>query len=177
MMVTQQQKKEWGSYPDRKDSYDDKKDIQAFIRMVEDDDWLQSILSARLKSPINHFRWIDHPDGLHGADFGLQNRETNEIGMTFDVERWFAWKADWPSYYHYIHFLGRKDHLLEVKHPFMMVYLNYHQDQCCMVDKEIIASYPTKDKYFSYKQCWDRVKEVPLYQGLFHKRAQEEIEA
>ena len=169
MMVTQQQKKEWGSYEDRKDSYDDKKDIESFISMVESNSTIQRALNNRLPKSLISYEWKQHPHGQYGADFGLMDIDTKDIAMSFDVERWSAWGEEWPSYYQWIHFLGRKDHFLDSSKPFMMVYLNYPKTQCCMLDKETLAAYPTKDKYFAYKKCWDRVKEIPIREGMFFR--------
>ena len=110
-------------------------------------------------------KWKFKPDGDYGIDLALIDVNTGKKLLCIDLERWSAWKDEWPIYYRYLHFLGRKDHFLNEDVPFIMAYLNYNQNKVILLNKETLNKYMTREKYFSYKKCNDMVKEIPMIEG------------
>lgn len=162
-LVTKQQKQQWGSYSDRRNNFDDDGDIIAFKTLCCKNKDLMDYIKKYL--PKGDYKWVSKPDGNYGVDMGVLNEDTGEICLTMDLERWSQWKEDWPSYYRYLHFLGRKDKYLEKDIPFIMVFLNYNQDKVILLDKGTLNRYETREKYFSHKNCNDMVKEIPMKDG------------
>lgn len=157
MKITQAHKTAWGSYKDRDNSFDDDKDIELFVSLVQTNPQLQNYL------PKGNFR--PKPNGTYGVDLGLFS-EQNELVATIDIERWSAWDKDWPPFYRYIHFLGRKEKFLnQYDKPFFMAFLNYSRDKVIMIDKNSINRYPTIDKYFKNKGVTDRVRALAMKEG------------
>lgn len=163
MLVTRAQKTEWGSYSDRRNSFDDDDDIKRFMMMVHNDTSLKDYLRSFI--PKGTFSFKPKPDGQYGVDLGLFSEQGNPVA-TIDIERWSAWKDDWPSYYKHIHFLGRKEKFLNQHDaPFFMAFLNYTRKKVIMISQKDIDKYPTINKYFSYKKVSDRVRELPMSEG------------
>jgi len=161
MNITKAHKTEWGSYTDRTNSYDDSEDIKLFFNMVKKDKSLKEYLSSFLPAEPEFLR--KHPNGDFGVDIGIMSK--NKIVATIDVERWRPWKEDWPSYYKYIHFLGRKEKFLnEYKVPFFMAFMNYSMTKVLMISEQDIRKYPTKPKTFA-SGITDRVRELSMSDG------------
>ena len=166
MLVTKQQKKEWGSYDDRENSYDDISDFNHFIKHTKTNCELQKYLLQYIPKNIrDNVEWKFKPDGDYGIDLALVDVETNEKLMLIDFERWRAWDQEWPFYYKVIHFLGRKEHFLKLHIPFLMIFFEYNCNKMIIVDKETIKKYPTRKKWFEYKKCHDMVKEIKMSDG------------
>jgi hypothetical protein len=171
--VNQQLKTQWGSYPDRQDSFDDSEDISRFIAMVEESDPLKKYIKNFIESGDYH--WVAHPDGMYGVDLALVEKGTDKRIVNFDLERWSVWKNDWPHFYRNIHFLGRKEKFLNKGVPFLMCYLNYNRDRVLVVDEETIKKYPTVDTHFKKKNVIDTLKKIPLTLGnIFGKYSETE---
>jgi len=163
MRITQAHKTTWGSYGDRKDSFDDDKDVELFVKMIHSNLSLQEYIKPYI--PKGTFSFRPKPNGTYGVDLGMFS-EQNELVATIDIERWSAWDKDWPFYYKHIHFLERKEKFLnQYDKPFFMAFLNYSRDKVLMIDKDSINKYPTIDKYFQYKGVTDRVRELPMSEG------------
>jgi len=163
MQITRAHKTAWGSYNDRRNSFDDDSDIKTFIQLIHKNDHLRSYLKRFL--PKGTFSFKPKPHGQYGVDLGLFS-EQGHIVTTIDIERWSAWNEDWPNYYKHIHFLGRKEKFLEQHDaPFFMAFLNYKRDKVLMIGEEDIRKQPTIDKFFKYKGVTDRVRELPMREG------------
>jgi hypothetical protein len=166
MTVTKAHKTTWGSYTDRKDSYDDDADITAFIQLCKKDSNLHQYLSTYL--PKKSLRFKPKMNGIYGVDLSIIT-EDGKVCATIDIERWSQWNEDWPSYYRYIHFLGRKEKFLnQYNVPFFMAFMNYSRTKVLMISEQDIRKYPTIDKYFKHKRVTDRVKELPMSDGYVY---------
>tara|TARA_B100000073_G_C23620965_1_gene528514 strand:- start:289 stop:861 length:573 start_codon:yes stop_codon:yes gene_type:complete len=170
--VTKEMKNKWGSYPDRKNSYDDDSDCEIFIEHTKNNRDLQNYILRYINSCTSvhfhmkqwpHCRWKIKPDGKHGIDLALVNDDKRLLHI--DVERWSEWKGDWPPFYKNLHFFGRKDHFLEDDPRFIIVYMNYERNKLIVVNKDVIKRYETKNKYFRHKKCYDWVKEMKMSDG------------
>ena len=170
--VTKQDKNRWGSsFKDRKNSYDDDSDIEIFVRNhVKKIESLKKYIIEKIGSDAKGYFWTIKPEGKYGPDLGLYDSDKNLI-LILDLERWSQWGEDWPSYYKYLHFLGRKDHFLERDIPFLMVYLSHDRDKLIILEKEELLKYKTKEKFFRHKKKFDRVKECKMKSGfIFGKK-------
>ena len=162
--VDKNDKKEWGSrLPDRRDSFDDDNDIKEFKKLCHDNPDMSDYI--RKFVPEGEYKWISKPNGKYGIDIALVNRRNGKQVLLVDLERWNYWKNDWPSYYKYVHFLGRKDHFLNSDKPFLIVYLSYDASKVILVDKDTLKKYRTESKYFKVKKRWDLVKVLPMSEG------------
>lgn len=162
--VTKQQINRWGNYEDRKDNFDDDADYHCFLSHTKSNKELQKYLLQFLPKH-GDCTWKLKPDGDYGIDVALIDKNTGKKLLCVDLERWSAWKNEWPSYYRYLHFLGRKDHFLEEPEQFLMVFFEYNRNKLIILDKETIKKYPTKRKWFAYKQLHDNVKEMKMSDG------------
>jgi hypothetical protein len=160
MLVSNTDRTKWGSYGDRKDSFDDEKEIDAFIRGVKKNASLLDHIGDAVGREPMYFR--PHFYGQFGVDLSLVDENNNPV-VDFEFERWSAWDKEWPAYYRHIHFLGRKNKYLLEDRPFFMVFLNYSRTKCLVVEKEVILQYPTITKKFKKKNVSDKVRELPLH--------------
>ncbi len=161
--ITKEHKRKWGSYSDRKDSYDDDEDITSFIKLCKTNDNLHSYLASHLPNKTLLFR--RKMDGDYGVDLSIIT-EDEKVCATIDIERWSAWDNDWPSYYRYIHFLARKEKFLnQYEAPFFMAFMNHSKTKTLMISEQDIRKYPTKAKYFKSKGVTDMVRELPMSDG------------
>lgn len=171
MKITHKERKKFGSYSDRDNSFDDQKDIDAFIEIASECHPLRKYL-MKFFVPTPRTTWSKHPDGDKGIDLAIVTDDERNINI--DIERWSAWDAEWPKYYKYIHFLSRKDRYLKEDVPFLMCFMNYSLNKVLIVDKETILCYPTKEKYFKNKGMFDTVRELQLQDGhIFGKNLTE----
>jgi len=167
MTVTKAHKNAWGSYSDRKNSFDDDDDIRALIQLCRTDLNLREYLSSKL--PKERLLFKPKMNGKYGVDLSIITEKDRKVCATIDVERWSAWDADWPSYYRYLHFLGRKEKFLnQYDAPFFMAFMNYSRTKVLMVSEQDIRKYPTIEKYFKHKRLTDKVKELPMSEGYIY---------
>ena len=164
MQITKAHKTAWGSYSDRRNSFDDDEDVSRFIKMVHADESLKSYLKSFL--PKGTFSFQPKPYGQYGVDLALFSEQGAPVA-TVDIERWSAWNEDWPAYYKHIHFLGRKEKFLnQIENtPFFMAFLNFSRSKVLMISSNDIQKYPTIDKFFKYKGVTDKVRELPMSEG------------
>jgi len=142
--ITKNDIKEFGSYEDRSDSFDDDREVDTFIKFLstvhKDDD----------------VKFKKKPFGIYGVDLGVFI--DGQLSYTVDVERWSAWKDDWPKFYSHVSFLGRKEKFLNRKENFAMVFFNYDLTKFICIDKKSIIKYPTIDRHTQGKL--DRIKQI-----------------
>ena len=163
MQITKAHKTAWGSYGDRKNSFDDDEDIKRFIGMIHRNESLKSYLKTFL--PKGTFSFKPKPHGQYGVDLGLFSEHGTPVA-TIDIERWSAWNEDWPSYYKHIHFLGRKEKFLNQHDaPFFMAFMNFSRTKVLMISQDDIIKHPTIDKFFKHKGVTDRVRELKMSEG------------
>ena len=166
MQVTNADKGRWGSYSNRKDSYDDELDAAAFKRIVRSNEDLKDYLRKFLPEGTANYRFVDKHFGPYKVDMSILN-ENGKVVADVELERWSQWDETWPSYYKHIHFLGRKEKFFADR-PFFMVYLNKSQNKCMCLEKSVFEHIPTIDKFFKMKKVWDQVKEIPLSEGVIY---------
>jgi len=143
--------KQYGSsLSGRKDNFDDDIEVRKFINFAKN-------------YYSNKYVFVDKPYGKYGVDIGI--RLDDKIVHTFDVERWNSWDKDWPHYYKYISFLGRKEKFLNVPNNFTMVWFNNSLNKMIVVSKKNLLGVPTVSKQFSSNKKVDRVKKVPFNMG------------
>ena len=162
--VTKEDKAKWGNYSDRKDSFDDDADYEHFIQHTRTNKKFQQFLLKHIPKGVD-CKWKSKPDGPYGIDLALVDRHTGKKLLCIDLERWSVWENEWPSYYRYLHFLGRKDHFLENDEQFLMVFFEYNRNKLIIVDKDTIKRYNTINKWFKAKDCYDWVKEMKMSDG------------
>ena len=85
MTVTNSDIKRWGSYTDRKNSYDDDDDIIEFIKLCKKED--QS-LREYLKSYLPDESLVFKPkmNGKYGVDLSITTKD-RKVCATIDIER------------------------------------------------------------------------------------------
>jgi hypothetical protein len=165
--VNSSQIKQWGSFSDRKDSFDDKDDLVCFIGESQENDKLDKFLKRQMTGvDWNDLVWKKHPFGVIDIDLAVWNKKTNEPEMVFDLERWSAWNPDWPAYYKHISFLERKSkYLNRFDVPFFMVYSNNVRTKFLMVEDIIIERYNPMTSTFRVKNVQDRIRKINLDKG------------
>jgi len=161
--VSKTHKNQWGSYGDRRNSFDDNTDIKLFKQLVASTPDLKDYIRSYL--PKGEFTFRNHPYGQYGVDLSLINSK-EQIVATFDVERWSEWKDEWPPYYKWIHFLGRKEKFLQDN--FFMIYMNFYRTKVIILDNRTIEEFPTINKTFKTKKVKDMVKEIPMNRGRIY---------
>jgi len=150
-IITKTDIRNFGSYSDREDSFDDGKEI--------------SIISEFLKSHSETSdRIIEKPYGKYGVDLGVFD-EMVKLKYAVDVERWSQWNTDWPSNYRYISFLQRKEKFLK-HNQFVMIFFNYSLTKFIRIRKDDILKYPPVDRYTKGKI--DSVRKIPFECGKLY---------
>ena len=136
---------QFGSYEDRKDSYDDDKDVDAFIS------FLKLVYSEE-------YTFKPKPFGPYGVDLGVY--KNNKFVLAVDIERWSKWNEDWPSNYRYVSFLSRKLKFVHKHKNFVMVFFNYNRTKFICVNRDDIMKYPSGGRYTQGKM--DSVIKIPF---------------
>lgn len=149
--ITSQDIKKFGSYSDRDNSFDDKKELL--------------VASNFIKSRCNFSDIVkEKPFGIYGVDLGVYNSK-NELKFVVDVERWFFWKEDWPENYRYLSFLERKEKFLKY-HEFVMIFFNYNMTKFVRLKKEDILKFSPVKRYTQGK--YDFVRKIPFEYGKLY---------
>lgn len=143
--------KKFGSYSDRKNSYDDNKEliiVSNFIKNYSD------------PNDIIKFK----PFGERGIDLGVFDSQNN-LKFVVDVERWKVWDHDWPANYRYISFLERKEKYLKYS-QFVMIFFNYSLNKLIRVKKDDILKFSPEKRYTQGK--YDTVRKIPFQYGKMY---------
>ena len=156
---------EWGSYEDRKDSYDDDSDLNIFAEMVRTNGRLRSYIKQHtgLCQFTGRAALKTKPNGPYGVDMGVYDEEKNHIA-NLDVERWDKWDEDWPAFYKHISFLTRKLKFVEEDKQFFMAYLNRSRNKVLMITKESFPFTLNRTVYFK-NGFKENKKEIPFDYG------------
>lgn len=144
--VTKSDIKQFGTFSDRKNSFDDDADVETFIKFL------------RIAYDDQNAEFVSKPFGKYNVDIAVYVDDV--LKLTVDVERWKSWSSDWPPYYSHVSFLGRKEKFLTRKENFCMVYFNNDRSKFICVDKKDILKYPTVSR--NVKGKLDRVKIIPF---------------
>lgn len=143
--ITKSDIHKFGSYKDRKNAFDDGKDVKTIINFLKSISDNNSSLTYKEK-----------PFGDYDVDLGVYHY--NKLVVTVDVERWSSWNEEWPKYYRCVSFLGRKEKFLKRSSDFLMAYFNFDLSKVLLLDKKSILKYPTIERHTKGKL--DLVKEV-----------------
>ena len=143
--ITKSDINQFGSYTDRKDHFDDDREVEVMINFLTE--VYENDPSVRIKSK---------PLGTYDVDLGVYWKNKLIVGV--DVERWSAWTNDWPSFYSHVSFLGRKEKFIRNGMDFIMAYFNYDLSKVILLDKQAILKYPTIDRHTKGKV--DRIKKI-----------------
>jgi len=140
----------FGSYTDRKTSFDDDKDIESFILFLK--------LVYNTTSSVEDYVFKPKPYGPYGVDLGIF--KNNKLVLAIDIERWSKWNEEWPKNYKYVSFLSRKLKFVHKHNKFTMVFFNYDRSKFICVDGENITKYPSGARYTQGKM--DSVIKIPF---------------
>ena len=130
--ITKEDINKFGSYKDRKDHFDDELDVDAFIAFL---------MTIYIDGNVEYRK---KPFGEYGVDLGVYIN--GKLSFTVDVERWSAWKDEWPHFYSHVSFLGRKEKFLKRKENFVMVNFNYDRTKFICIDKKDIVDIVAETK-------------------------------
>ena len=148
-MITNEAIREYGTFTDRTDSFDDRKELKIFTAFLQE------------KNPSSVI--VVKPYGPYGVDLGMFDEKEN-VKITFDLERCKAWGDDWPEYWQSLSFLARKDKHL-VYPNFGMVWFNCAMTKFVIAWKEDIEQFPVSVRTFKGKTQTDRVRKVDFQYG------------
>lgn len=149
--ITSSDIRKFGSYFDRLNSFDDKKEIL--------------ITSNFLKNRCDSLDKVkEKPFGLYGVDLGVFDSLDN-LKFVVDVERWSQWKEDWPINYRYISFLQRKEKFLK-NFKFVMIIFNFDLTKFIRIKKEDIIKFPPIKRHTQGK--YDFVRKIPFEYGKMY---------
>lgn len=152
--ITSSDIRKFGSYSDRKDSYDDEKELLVACNFIKN----YSDPSFKIKQK---------PFSKYGIDIGVFDSDDN-LKLAVDVERWRFWNNDWPENYKYISFLERKEKYLKEFDQFMMIYFNYSLNKLIIVKKENIIKFSPEKRYTQGK--YDLIRKIPFEYGKMYGR-------
>lgn len=151
----------WGSYSDRKNSFDDDADIDALVNMIQYDENMNNYIENIMPTSENYSFSPKHY-GAYGVDLTIVD-EAGEPIMNIDVERWSQWTDSWPKHYKRLHFLARKDKFLFQEPTFVMAFMSYNQDKVILVEQTDIMKYEPKQKRLG--KYMDTVRDMPISVG------------
>jgi len=164
--ITKDTIKDYGSFCDRKDSFDDNQESIIFIKFLKN-------------QYGDKFNIIDKPFGKYGVDIGVFNKNSeiteDSIKVAFDLERCKSWGNDWPAHWKCLSFLGRKNKYLMFP-EFGMVWFNCDLNKFAISWKENIQKYPLTNRNFKGKSYTDSVREVKFDDGKLFGSSFEKIE-
>ena len=145
----------YGTFKDRENCFDDKKESDIFIRFLE-------------QKYGDKFVILEKPFGQYGIDIGVFAINTpiteNNIKVGFDLERCKTWDKDCPSFWKCLSFLGRKDKYFKLN-QFGMVWFSQDLSKFVISWKKDIQKYPLTQRNFKGKSYTDSVREVQFSDG------------
>ena len=151
-----------------KNGYNDKPERDAFKKMIRSDPFLRNFIKEYCKLDINYapYREIDDPLGPYAVDMGIVDKNENMVCL-IEVDVFFAWKDEWPSYYKWCHRLARKEkYWKDTTYPYINITFNTNHKNGIMTTREIESRYPVIDKWFKQKQMTERLREVPISSAI-----------
>ena len=150
-LIDSQDIKKFGSYEDRENCFDDKKEILVTCNF--------------LKGKCDSYHKVkEKPFGIYGVDLGVFDSQ-NKLKFAVDVERWSLWKEDWPENYKYLSFLNRKEKFLNHDN-FVMIYFNYNLTKFVRIKKSDILKFSPVKRYTQGK--YDFIRKIPFECGKMY---------
>ena len=151
--------------------YDDLPERTAFIRDMQTDSELKDFIYDYFDLQIGKKYAIkSDPLGKYAVDLAVIDRETKAIKGLVEVDVFFSWKEQWPSYYKWCHRLERKTKYYEgTSYPYINITYNASRTEGFLTTRETEIKYPAKEKYFKIKEVYDRVREVPMADATWFK--------
>ena len=150
--ITKDTIKNYGTFRDRKNSFDDNKEIKIFVKFLNS------------KYPKD-CEIVEKPFGKEGVDIGIFR--DGQLGCAFDLERSDTWKNDWPSKWKCISFLDRKSKYLFEDPEFGMVWFNKNLTKFIIAWKKDILKFPVSNRYLPNGEI-DRVRKVDFKYGKLY---------
>lgn len=150
--LSKQEIGELGIFSDRKDSYDDNKELDIFCKFL------------KINYP-NQCKIVRKPYGKYGVDIGVF--VDSEIVCAFDLERCKTWKDDWPLKWKCLSFLSRKDKHLKFP-QFGMVWFNQSLTKFAIAWKKDIIKYPVEKRYVDGKEDPKGVRKIKFDDGKLY---------
>lgn len=124
------------SYAERQgDSYDDSLEINRLRNLCRHDDTMRSYLKQYMNFEGN-VQFVDHPAGDYGIDVVLVDRQTNEVLINIDVEKWSNFNIQSFTLFQ------RKEKYLSQKTPFVLIVFNQDHSKWLAIDKDTILQFP-----------------------------------
>ena len=143
--ITQKQISHLGKMEDRKNQYDDSKEMKVFRNFCKKHGLIL----------------VDHPKGQKDVDCAVYDKN-GELQFYADLERSRKdkWNNDWPYYWSRVSFLQRKDRYIDKDDPFKMVWFNHQLTKIIVCKKEQILKYPIET--FEYCGKIDIRRSIPF---------------
>lgn len=149
--ITKNTIKEYGTFDDRNDSFDDNNESKVFLKF----------LSSKYS---DSYRIVEKPFGKYGVDIGVYR--DGELGCAFDLERCKTWKNDWPSNWRCLSFLDRKSKYLDYP-EFGMVWFDNSLSKFAIAWKKDILKFPVSNRHLPNGEI-DKVRKVDFKYGKLY---------
>jgi|TARA_X000001382_G_C3064790_1_gene145490 hypothetical protein len=158
-----------------KRGYDDKLERDAARKLFLNDKkfrkWI--IDYANINSNDIPFKLIANPLKIFtktgepcGVDLGLIDKN-GKIRCLVEVDVFFDWNPEWPSYYRWCHRLARKEkYYKDTPYPYINISFSADHKNGIMTTREIESQYPVINKFFKVKQMYERLREVPIPKAI-----------
>tara|TARA_B100001175_G_scaffold301296_1_gene294263 strand:+ start:471 stop:974 length:504 start_codon:yes stop_codon:yes gene_type:complete len=149
-----------------KRGYDDKLERDAFRKMVRGkNSTLRDFIVdyCQLKSFNNGpYNEIDDPLGKCAVDMAIVDKNKNIVCLV-EVDVFFSWKDEWPSFYKWCHRLERKEkYWINTPYPYINITFSANHKNGIVTTREIESQYPIIKKWFKQKKMWEKLREVPI---------------
>ena len=152
-----------------KRGFNDEPERYAFRKMVKAKN---SVLRDFLKDYSNldfnngPFTVIDDPLGPYAVDMGIVDKNKNIVCLV-EVDVFFAWKKEWPSFYRWCHRLARKEkYWINTPYPYINITFSANHKDGIMTTREIESQYPIIKKWFKQKKMHEQLREVPISSAI-----------
>ena len=151
-----------------KNGYNDKPERDAFRNMIRNDSTLKNFIKEYCQLNMNNVPYsaIDDPLGPYGVDMGIVDKDKNIVCLV-EVDVFFAWKDEWPSFYKWCHRLARKEkYWKDTTYPYVNITFSANHKDGIMTTREIESQYPIKKKWFKNKKMHEQLREVPISNAI-----------
>ena len=152
-----------------KRGYNDRLERDAFRKMVRaKDSTLRDFLKDYCQLDLNNgpYTVVDDPLGTYAVDLGIVDKDKNIVCLV-EVDVFFAWTKEWPSFYRWCHRLARKErYWINTPYPYINITFSANHKDGIMTTREIESQYPIIKKWFKQKKMYDQLREVPISSAI-----------
>ncbi len=152
-----------------KRGYNDRLERDAFRKMVRaKDSTLRDFLKDYCQLDLNNgpYTEIDDPLGPCAVDLGIVDKDKNIVCLV-EVDVFFAWTKEWPSFYRWCHRLARKEkYWINTPYPYVNITFSANHKDGIMTTREIESQYPIIKKWFKHKKMYEQLREVPISSAI-----------